>query len=161
MYLNIILNFFILLIQIANCLNCKGKRQKKEFKKIFVTKIFPNNRTGYTFCAGYTYCAHCSLKYYYLSVTGDGHNLQRKNPRFLLCIPGQSKHPFEDLHQSAYLVKAHRFIRAKGQRFILCIPWILEMGCKKIRLFRIKLFSSTALGRKLLHKTGMNVNYWT
>jgi hypothetical protein len=59
-YLNIILNFFILLIQIANCLNCKGKRQKKEFKKIFVKKIFPNNRTGYTFCAGYTYCAHCT-----------------------------------------------------------------------------------------------------
>jgi hypothetical protein len=39
-YLNIILNFFILLIQIANCLNCKGKRQKKEFKKIFVKKFF-------------------------------------------------------------------------------------------------------------------------
>jgi hypothetical protein len=58
-YLNIILNFFILLIQIANCLNCKGKRQKKEFKKNFVKKIFPNNRTVYTFCAGYTYCAHC------------------------------------------------------------------------------------------------------
>ncbi len=40
MYLNIILNFFILLIQIANCLNCKGNRQKKEFKKIFVKKFF-------------------------------------------------------------------------------------------------------------------------
>jgi hypothetical protein len=29
-----------LLIQIANCLNCKGKRQKKEFKKIFVKNFF-------------------------------------------------------------------------------------------------------------------------
>ncbi len=68
MYLNIILNFFILLIQIANCLNCKGKRQKKELKKIFVTQIFPSNHTGYTFCAGYTYCAHCN-SYQYSSYT--------------------------------------------------------------------------------------------
>jgi hypothetical protein len=53
------IQFFFWLIQIANCLNCKGKRQKKELKKIVVKKILPNNRTGYTFCAGYTYCAHC------------------------------------------------------------------------------------------------------